>query len=276
MGTGISYCDEVLNVCVGCSPIKSGCKHCWAEKLHNQRHKAWFEGRWPDAPKQYHKPFSEIQLLPDRLKQPLHWRKPRTIFVNSMGDTLHKDVPATFINKMWSVMDNCPQHTFLVFTKRFKRARSLAWWPKNVRLYFSASTQKEVDEAVPILLQIPVAVRGLSLEPLLESVSISQWVYPNSCGCTEGDVTRKGDERFRCVHCRDSLAVCELDHIIVGCESGPKQRLCDIEDIWNIVHQCSESRTPVYVKQIPIDGKCVTLKPKTRAIWPAWARREMP
>ena len=345
--TKISYANKVCNVCVGCSPIKSGCKHCWAEKLHNQRHKAWLEGRWPDAPKQYHKPFSEIQLLPVRLKEPLHWRKPQTIFVNSMSDTFHKDVPFEFIAKMFYMMGLCHWHTFMLFTKRWERAHEfvvkwhdeqnkgyffnpnfgpyvkygaefgeneeilephLTWlqnmqlhydpdwspnpqclgdagyclpWPlPNVHLYISASTQAEVDEAV----QIPIAVRGWSLEPLLGAIQL------NLMDDSETDM-----ECLNCGHIGFTdapIAMCGacgygeykdvevyrggLNGIIVGCESGPKRRPCKIEWIENIVYQCQEAGVPVYVKQIPIDGKCVTLNEDNRAIWPAWAVQEMP
>jgi protein gp37 len=282
MATGIPYCDEVWNICIGCTKIKSGCQHCWAERLHNQRHTAWWDHRWPDAPKQYHKPFSEIQLLTDRLEQPLHWRKPRTIFVNSMSDTFHKDVPFEFIDDIMSIVYQKPEHTFMFFTKRWARALEYYNYANaatqhvmrdSVHMYFSASTQAEVDEAVPILLQIPVAVRGLSLEPLLgpigfrlkntgmmivrnQGVSLNDWdVLSGTCG---------------------NLRTNKLDSIIVGCESGTNHRPCKLEWIKSIVQQCKGFRVPVYVKQIPIDGKCVTLKKKNRSIWPAWAVQEMP
>ena len=148
--SNIPYCDYSWNTVCGCTPIAAGCKNCWAELLHNKRHTAWYDHRWPTAPKQYHKPFSEVQLLARRLEEPLHWRKPRTIFVNSMSDIFHKDVPGAFRNKMWAVIEKCPQHTFLIFTKRFSQACGPAWWPKNVHLYFSISTQVD-DDAVRIL-----------------------------------------------------------------------------------------------------------------------------
>ena len=270
MATGISYCDEVWNVCVGCTKIKSGCQNCWAEKLHNQRCRAYYNPDVADMPEQYAEPFSTVQLLPDRLNQPLHWHKPRTIFVNSMGDTFHKDVPFEFIGDILRAMRQAERHTYLLFTKRYERA--LDWYNSTtkgnqyfirdyVHLYFSVSTQKEVDEAVPILLQIPVAKRGLSLEPLLSAIHLDGIFIHQRRGRSPG-------------YFFDALP--GLHSVIVGCESGPNRRLCDIADIKSVADQCKAAGVPCYVKQIPIDGKCITLKPKTRAIWPAWAVQEMP
>ena len=294
---------EVWNPIIGCTRIKSGCHNCWAERLHDMRYKAWFAKLtdWTTCPKQDWKPFSRVQFLPNRLQQPLHWRKPRTIFVCSMSDIFHKDVPFEFIDKMFAVMAMCPQHKFLLFTKRWERAAEyyrlkpdkamhsdtrtritleamkhrqkhgddrdlyLPWPLPNIHLYFSASTQPEVDEAVPILLNIPVAVRGLSLEPLLGPVDFSKF-----------SVTTQGDWWGGGSVMTEGGALGHIGSIIVGCESGPNRRLCDIEDIKGVAEQCKAAGVPCYVKQIPIAGKCVTLNENTGAIWPAWAVREMP
>lgn len=269
MPTKIPYADEVWNPVVGCTKIKSGCKFCWAERLHDRRHLAWFAKLtdWTTCPKQYWLPFSEVQLLPQRLDQPLHWRKPRTIFVCSMSDIFHKDVPFEFINKLWGVMMKAPQHTYLLFTKRWQRCKAFMdqlpgrdayekrTWIKDVHLFFSVSTQAEVDEAVPILLQIPAAKCGLSLEPLLgrvnfclknngvmiaknQGISMQDWnVLEGTCG------------RIR-TNC--------LDSVIVGSESGPNRRPCELDWIRSIVEQCQAAGVAPYVKQIPIDGKVIT------------------
>ena len=160
--TGIPYCDETWNVTVGCTPIENGCKFCWAEQLHTQRHLA-FNGATLNLPPQYGHPFSTIQLRHDRLEQPLHWKKPRTIFVTSMSDIFHTDVPDEFIDKMFWTIRHCPQHTFFVFTKRY--ARAAQWqvqhtWPKNVHLYFSASGQEKMEEAWESLEPIPSLRQG--------------------------------------------------------------------------------------------------------------------
>lgn len=254
MPTGIPYCDETWNPIIGCTKIASGCANCWAEKLHTQRHKAYWAGR--KLPVQYSNAFGEIRLRHERLEQPLHWRKPRTIFVNSMSDTFHEDVPDEFLYKMWNIFYDTPRHTYQLFTKRFSRALDFAdymaayyqgpqAYPDNVHVFFSVSTQAELDNAVPILLQIPAAVRGLSLEPLLGPIDLGRkaiWT-----GHEQKQALSVGMRLRQEVHC-----------VIVGCESGPNRRPCEWKWIRNIVEQCKEAGVCCYAKQIEIDGKVVT------------------
>jgi protein gp37 len=122
---GISWTSETWHPLVGCTKCSPGCQNCWAESLHTMRHKAFLNGK-KVAP-QYAKPFSEIQLLPERLEIPLHMRTPRRIAVALGGDLFHKDVPDEFIDKVFAVMALCPQHRFQVLTKR----------PERMREYFS-------------------------------------------------------------------------------------------------------------------------------------------
>lgn len=243
MPTGISYCDEVLNVCVGCTPIKSGCKNCWAEALHTMRHNAWVTklGEWTSCPRQYQKPFNEVQLLSERLNQPLHWRKPRRIFVNSVSDTFHKDVPFAYIDKLFGMMVRCPQHTFMLFTKRWERCLEYfqARVPNpplsNVHLFFSASNQEEVDKAVPILLTIPAAKRGLSLEPLLGPIDFNIVPRPETFHRQP-----LGWKRWFAKH---------IHSIIVGGESGKNARPMHPQWARDIRDQCVGVGVPFYFKQ---------------------------
>lgn len=103
--------DATFNPATGCTPVSAGCQNCWAKRMHDR--KLWGGDN--------HRPFSEITLHPDRLEQPLHWRKPRRVFTCGMGDLFHPDVPFDFIDKVFAVMVACPQHTFLVLTKRPER-----------------------------------------------------------------------------------------------------------------------------------------------------------
>lgn len=225
--TNISYVDYVWNTACGCTPIASGCQFCWSERLHNQRHTAWYDHRWPSAPKQYRKPFDQVQLLHDRLEDPLHWRKPRTIFVNSVSDTFHKDVPFEFILRMFDVMVEAAQHRYLIFTKRWQRAAKFFGNERvndHIHLYFSASTQEEMEAAWKYLEPIPAAVKGFSFEPLLESL----------------------------------CDIPPVDSCIVGCESGPNRRMCLEHWIEGVVSQRKRQKRAVYVKQIMIDGKAET------------------
>jgi len=117
--TGIEWTDRVWNPTVGCTRVSDGCRHCYAFQLHDQRHAAYQAGK--KLPIQYARPFKELQLVPDRLENPLHWRKPCRIFVNSMSDLFHDDVPDEFIDRVFAVMAMCPQHTFQVLTKRAEK-----------------------------------------------------------------------------------------------------------------------------------------------------------
>ena len=135
-------------------------------------------------------------------------------------------------------------------------------WPlPNIRLYFSASTQAEVDEAVPILLQIPAEVRGLSLEPMLERLDISEFEEEmwrcNNCGEYYSHF-----QDASCNHCgyaeRHSEYHNKINSIIVGTESGPNRRPCKSEWIRDIVQQCELAGVHCYVKQISLNGKVVT------------------
>ena len=170
----IPYTDLNWETVGGCDKIKRGCLNCYAIGLIrrfscNPIHRGRYEGLVKDG-----NWTGKIELFEDRLEQPLHRTIPTTYFVNSRSDTFHKDVPIGFLTHMFDVIKDCPQHTFLLFTKRYNRVLPMMWGPHgkgwryfapgtchpNVHLYFSASTQAEVDEAVPILLQIPVEVRG--------------------------------------------------------------------------------------------------------------------
>ncbi len=133
---------EVWNPVIGCTRVSSGCQSCYASALHNRRYKANVKAAMasgcfgnigpPEArgggvelpmPPQYDLPFAKVQLLPERLERPLHWTKPRRVFVNSMSDLFHEDVPDEFIDRVFAVMALCPQHTFQVLTKRPERMR---------------------------------------------------------------------------------------------------------------------------------------------------------
>ncbi|WP_020473354.1 DUF5131 family protein [Zavarzinella formosa] len=117
--TGIEWTDRTWNPVVGCQKVSPGCKNCYAKTLHDLRHKAFHKGK--RMPLQYAKPFEEVQLIPDRLMDPLSWRKPQRVFVNSVSDLFHESVPDEFIDRVFGVMAMAKQHTFQVLTKRPER-----------------------------------------------------------------------------------------------------------------------------------------------------------
>lgn len=273
MSTKISWCDEVWNPVVGCPlPLCSvGCEHCWARRQHNIRHKAYLAGK--KLPKMYAKPFEEIQFFPERLEQPLHWKKPRTIFVGSQTDLFHESFPFEWIDKIFGIMCGVGWHTYQILTKRpkvmlkyFTNRPSLYWsgilygkekitkqWPfNNVWLGVTAENQEQADKRIPILLQIPAAKRFVSIEPCLEEIDLKF-----HSGIAKNHEDLKG----------------LLNWVIVGCESGPKRRPCKIEWVRSVVEQCKEAGLPVFVKQLEINGKvCHDIKqfPKDLKVqeWP--------
>jgi protein gp37 len=200
MSTGIQWTDETWNPTVGCDRISPGCAHCYAKDLHDKRHKAHLAGK-AMAP-QYAQPFETLQMIASRLDAPLHWRKPRKVFVNSVSDLFHEAVPDAFIDQVFAVMALAPQHTFQILTKRAERMRDylsadvwrerveLALWDmhtdettnalplsapplKNVWLGVSVENQHFADERIPLLLQTPAAVRFISAEPLLGPLDLN-------------------------------------------------------------------------------------------------------
>jgi len=185
--TKIEWTEYSWNPVTGCTPASEGCKNCYAKRMATR-----LKGRYgyPED-----EPF-KVTLHPEKLKEPLKWKKPRRVFVCSMGDLFHEQVPDEYIAKVWEVMNNASQHTFLVLTKRPQRMKDflarLGWYIhdrdgypmeavldeggkytlKNVWLGVTAENQQRADERIPILLQIPAAVRFVSIEPMLGPVVI--------------------------------------------------------------------------------------------------------
>lgn len=223
---------ETWNPTVGCTPAGEGCVNCYAKSLHDKRHKAYGEGKLQDKP-QYAQPFSEVQLREDRLDMPSRWRKPRTVFADSVSDLFHTDVPDEFIDRVFDVCEQCENHIFIILTKRPERMRQcLDGYVvpiSNIYLGASVSTQKEVDATMPTLAELAKAgwETVLSVEPLLGPVRLSA-----------------------------PLGV--LSQVIVGCESGACCRPCQPWWISEIVAQCKEARMPCFVKQVDDYGKVIT------------------
>jgi len=181
--TKIEWATTVWNPVTGCTPVSPGCEHCYAKRMANR-----LRGRcgYPQDD-----PF-RVTVHEDKLSEPLRWRKPRQIFVCSMGDLFHKDVPADLYPKLWRTMDKCPQHRFLILTKRAKRMREVLRemggydpggriplstkyhdFVENVWLGVSVESQDQLHR-VRDLLDTPAAVRFVSLEPMLGPVDLTR------------------------------------------------------------------------------------------------------
>jgi protein gp37 len=247
----IEWTDATWNPVTGCTKVSEGCDHCYAERITNR-----FGG--PGA-------FDTVVLHPDRLDAPLRWRKPRRVFVNSMSDLFHDDVPRGFIVEVFAVMAARQAHTFQVLTKRPGRMASLLrdhdfpldiartvfdrktrdrlWekdapsdWPlPNVWLGTSVENQKWADVRVPKLLETPAAVRLLSCEPLLGPVDLGRRITRGVPWSALGGS-----------HMADLPGV---DWVIVGGESGPGARPMHPEWARSLRDQCVAAGVPFFFKQ---------------------------
>lgn len=220
MATKIEWTNEVWNPVTGCTKVSSGCKNCYAEKMHKRLASMRI--------KKYAKPFNEVVVHPEVLEEPLHWRKPRMIFVNSMSDLFHPDVPFDFIYKIITIINDCPQHIFQALTKRPDRMMeyfsigniNYKYPVKNLWLGVSVEDQKTADERIPLLVETPAAVRWISAEPLLSEIDIEEYLFAK-----------------------------ELDWVVVGGESGPKARPMHPDWVRSIRNQCQAASVPFFFKQ---------------------------
>lgn len=254
--TAIEWTDATWNPTRGCSRVSPGCVNCYAERVAMR-----FSGEGQPyaglAKLRGGRPgwTGKVRLVPEMLARPLHWRKPRQVFVNSMSDLFHEALSDEEIAAVVGVMAACPQHSFQVLTKRAERMlewyewvsdaeephpanRCVAlaedalrdwrdgkgWWNKqwpltNVWLGVSVEDQECANERIPHLLDTPAAVRFLSCEPLLGPIDLTPWLP-------------------------------SLDWVIVGGESGPDARPCEVEWVRALVRQCREANVACFVKQL--------------------------
>jgi protein gp37 len=246
--TKIEWTDRVWNPVTGCTKVSPGCDNCYAENIARR-----FAGgvAFPNG--------FDVTLRPTKLSEPLRWRKPARVFVNSMSDLFHEQVPDEFIAGVFATMAAAPRHTFQVLTKRHGRMRALlgshrfwllvvnranlakvsvptanAHYLPNVWLGVSVEDQKRADLRVPALLDTPAAVRFLSCEPLIGPVTLNPGGY---CWCGSGL------DGIQC-HLRAP------DWVIVGGESGPGARPMKLEWAADLVAQCRRVGIPVFVKQL--------------------------
>ncbi len=160
--TAIEWTDKTWNPTVGCNKVSPGCKNCYAEALTKRFYKQYPNG-------------FEFSVHPQRLDEPRRWRKPSRVFVNSMSDLFHEQMPFSFLEEVFLVMEQCPQHVFQILTKRHERLVDLAPelnWPTNVWMGVSVENQ-DYAHRVDFLRQVPAAVRFLSCEPLLGPLDLN-------------------------------------------------------------------------------------------------------
>ncbi len=208
--SNIEWTETTWNPITGCTKISPGCRHCYAERLA-RRLQAMGQPKYANG--------FRLTLHPSCLSQPFTWTAPRMIFVNSMSDLFHEDVPATFIRDVFDTMRRAYWHTFQVLTKRSDRLAQLSReldWPGNVWMGVSVENQAFISR-INHLRTTPARVKFLSLEPLLGPL-------PN-------------------------LDLEGIDWVIVGGESGPGARPMAPEWVLDIRNQCLRSNVPFFFKQ---------------------------
>jgi protein gp37 len=208
--SNIEWTDVTWNPVTGCTKVSQGCKHCYAERMA-KRLKAMGAAR-------YRRGF-RVTLHEDLIELPSSWRKPRTVFVNSMSDLFQEDVPLEFIRRVFGTMQACGQHTFQVLTKRSDRLVELSRalpWPPNVWMGVSVEDSRVVHR-VRDLARVPAAVRFLSCEPLIGPL--------------------------------DDLPLTGIHWVIVGGESGPRARPMNAEWVESILSQCRRVDVLFFFKQ---------------------------
>ena len=227
--SAIEWTDQTWNVITGCTKISQGCRSCYIYREYPRLKRMGVPGyeHSPDV----------VSLHPGRLTQPLHWRKPRMVFVNSMADTFHELVPDHFLRWLFQAMLEAVSrgHVFQLLTKRPERA--LQWWkryqgdfagddgvpawPAGVWMGTSVESQDRAAERLQPLLQIPAPVRFVSAEPLLGPLDFGTWLEDGG-----------------------------LQWVIVGGESGPRAR--PMEEAWaqDLLEQCARANVPAFLKQL--------------------------
>lgn len=269
--TKIEWSDATWNPVTGCTEVSPGCDHCYAKT---------FAERWRGVPGHHFEHGFDLTLRPERLDQPLRWKKPRRIFVNSMSDLFHDQVPAEYIAKVFAVMSQAPQHTFQVLTKRHGRMRALLAsehfqtdahsraidlvqsltaehefrWPlPNVWLGVSVEDQRWAGIRIPALLDTPAAVRFLSCEPLLGPVNIRTAVRATGrqygCGGQHHGIGTRECPRELHHHHDERCRMPMPDWVIVGGESGPGARPMHPDWARSLRDQCSAAGVPFVFKQ---------------------------
>jgi len=236
----------------GCTKISEGCQNCYAERMSKR-----LKGRYGYPADD---PFKPGVMHNDVLHKPAHWKKPRKIFVCSMGDLFHDAVNWNHLFAVWQMMGMIRHHTFIVLTKRPGRAifhltgdlgfhlQRQDWcdtWPlPNVFLGVTAENQQRADERIPILLQIPAAVRFVSVEPMLGPVDLDYFLRCPGCGYSKKDMALHCDHHL-CSEKKNKI----LDWIICGSESGSKRRFAPDQWFRDLKDQCVAAQVPFFFKQ---------------------------
>jgi protein gp37 len=208
--SAIEWTEATWNPVTGCDKVSPGCAHCYAET---------FAERWRGLPGHPYEQGFDLRLWPERMELPLRWKRPRRIFVNSMSDLFHEDIPGRFIAEVFDTMVRADWHVFQILTKRPQRLAELAPrlpWPENVWMGVTIENNRWVGRA-DLLRAVPSAVRFISAEPLLSALP---------------DLNLDG-----------------LDWLIAGGESGPRNRPPKVEWFLDLRDRCIAENVAFFFKQ---------------------------
>jgi protein gp37 len=208
--SAIEWTEATWNPVTGCDQVSPGCAHCYAKA---------FAERWIGIPGHPYEQGFALKMWPERLDQPLKWKRPRRIFVNSMSDLFHERIPDEFIGEVFGVMEQADRHVFQVLTKRQDRLVELAPnlpWPSNIWMGVSIENRRFVHRA-DALRKVPAAVRFISAEPLLGPL--------------------------------ESLDLSDIHWLIAGGESGPGHRRVDQEWLIELRDRCTKEGVAFFFKQ---------------------------
>ena len=206
----IEWTEVTWNPVTGCTKISHGCKNCYAERMSRRLRAMGME--------KYRNGFS-VTVHEATLREPLKWKKPRLVFVNSMSDLFHKSVPTAFIESVFEVMNEASRHTFQVLTKRPGRVRQMSArlnWTSNIWMGVSVESERWMDR-VEVLKETDAGTKFLSLEPLLGPLP--------------------------------GLDLAGIDWVIAGGESGPGARPMEADWVRDIRDNCVRSEVPFFFKQ---------------------------
>ncbi len=268
----IEWTEATWNIITGCSVISPGCTNCYAMKLAGTRLRNHPSRQGLTIPSKSGPVWNgEVRFNKDWLTQPLHWKRPRMIFVCAHGDLFHESVPDEWLDEIFAVMCLAPQHTFQILTKRAKRMREYMislesrpddigmtaarhvnfedipeydeWPPKHLQLGVSAEDQERADERILHLAETPAAMRWVSVEPLLGEIDLTKLALQPE-GQYRNGLTGECHGFYT-----DYKNLNSIDWVVVGGESGPHARPMQPDWVRSLRDQCKAARVPFLFKQ---------------------------
>lgn len=270
MSSKIEWTEQTWEITAGCTECSPGCRECYARRwIWRFAHNPIFGDKYKGLVKKTNGKLQwtgRMVLFNGHLEQPLKQKNPTTYFIDSRSDLFHPKVPFDFIDDIYEVIENCPQHIFIVLTKRVKRAlefytiaNKFHRIPKNIHFCATICNQDEANRIIPILLQIPQVVRGLSIEPMLGPIELND----TPAGMITGPCDECGETKSN-PNCESCMGIPSIDWVVVGGESGPKARPMRPDWVRSIRDQCAN--IPFFFKQWGKWASCSPQDPQCQVV----------